>query len=263
MDARLKLDAHVRKALKSDTEDNAEVVWAAVHTLLHFGRVYVWPIEHLESDLRLGSEALKRLRSNSEIPKAKIRSWERELEARLALLKPTASTTTKAVVPRPATRAQQPNTSRFELQHLWGVDLIKAKKRTKAHEEMSFDERNGVVLQLEPIDEHRMLVVSGEWLAVLALATGKPIWRQDAIERNTFLRSIFVANDKHFIVSGPGRQTTVRDLDSGETIEQFKHPAFTSAALSADGTRLIVMTFDRTLEVYDLPSKKRFVQCES
>lgn len=252
-----KLDAHVRTALKLDAEEYAEVVWAAVHTLLHFGRVYVWPVEHLENDLRLGSEALKKLRANPEIPKAKIKSWERELEARLAMLKPTAPKATTKAAARTVTKAQKPDAPRLELEHLWCVDLIEAKKRTVAHEQMPFDSRHGVVLQLEQIDNNRLLVVSGEWLAVLDLATGKPIWRQDAIERNTFLRDIFVATDKHFVVSGPGAQTTLRDLETGETIKQFKHPAFTSAALSADGARLIVMTFDQTLEVYDLPTKKR------
>ncbi len=151
---------------------------------------------------------------------------------------------------------RKPRAAQLELKHLWCVDLIKSNKRTQAHEQLSFDERHGVVLQLEQVDKDRMLVVSGEWLAVLDLATGKPIWRQDAMEFNTFLRSIFVANDKYFVVSGPGPKTTLRDLDSGETIKQFKHPAFTSAALIADGTRLIVMTFAETLEVFDLPSKQ-------
>jgi hypothetical protein len=250
---------HVRSALTRDPEEHSDVILAAAHTLLQFAHVYVWPIEHLESDLQLGREALKKLLADPDIPKAPIKKWDRELQARLASIAQAGQKSKSKPKTSPIANVQASRAERFVLRHLWSVDLIKAGQRTKAHEQMSFDDKNGTVLQIEVIDDSRLLVVSGEWFAVLDSATGKAIWRQDEIELNIFLRKVFVANDEYFVVSGPGPQTTLRDLRTGDSVKRFKHPGATSAALSASGDRLIVMTFDETLEVYDLPLRKHLL----
>lgn len=252
-----KLPGQVRAALKLDPEENAEVVWAAVYTLLQFGHVYVWPSEHLEDDLRLGSDALSKLVDHPDIPSAQVKKSIRELKSRIAALTTAKTLATKQKAkPEPKPKVATPKSKTTTLKHLWSLDLIKPNRRTKAYEQQPLGAKNGTVLQLDQIDDRRLFAANGEWMAVVDSTTGKLIWRHDAIEQNTFMRYIFVAGTDCLVVSGPGGQTTLRDLRTGDKVKQLKHAAVTSASMSADGRRLIVMTFDETLEVYELPSGK-------
>ncbi|MEO0459364.1 MAG: hypothetical protein AAF219_00885 [Myxococcota bacterium] len=61
------LRRHWLSAIEGDAEDDPERVRAAVWLFLQLGRVYVWPIDHLESDLELAIRAAERLKSNEEL----------------------------------------------------------------------------------------------------------------------------------------------------------------------------------------------------
>ena len=49
----------VERTLREDTAENHEEIRAAASVLLFLGRIHVWPIRHLDSDLRLAVEKLE------------------------------------------------------------------------------------------------------------------------------------------------------------------------------------------------------------
>lgn len=81
--------AALSEALALDEwDDEGYVVRAACYCLLQFGHVYVWPVEQLEKDLRLGIAALERLKNEDFVADSAVIAADtdrmlRELTARL------------------------------------------------------------------------------------------------------------------------------------------------------------------------------------
>ena len=54
------------EGINEDPEDNPDVVRAAAGLFVMLGRVYIWPIDDYDSDLKLTIKQLKLVRANSE-----------------------------------------------------------------------------------------------------------------------------------------------------------------------------------------------------
>jgi len=53
---------HVRHTLENgDIEDEYEEIRAAASVVIALGHIYVWPIDHLDDDLKLAAEKLKQI----------------------------------------------------------------------------------------------------------------------------------------------------------------------------------------------------------
>jgi hypothetical protein len=53
------LAKRVEETLNEDPEDAAEEIRAAAHVLTALGRVYIWPVEHLDRHLKLAVQKLE------------------------------------------------------------------------------------------------------------------------------------------------------------------------------------------------------------
>ena len=80
--------AKVREALEMDIDDGHEEIRAAAAMLVFLGRTYVWPIDHLDDDIKLAIKRLKELQKYEIYAEAEgfVEEMEREitlLESRL------------------------------------------------------------------------------------------------------------------------------------------------------------------------------------
>lgn len=57
------LRTKVRAALEMDIDDGHEEIRAAAAVLLFLGRIYIWPMDHIEDDLTLAIKRLEELRN--------------------------------------------------------------------------------------------------------------------------------------------------------------------------------------------------------
>jgi len=56
-----KIRTHVLATLKLDAEDHHDEIRAAIAVFIMLGRVYTWPIEHYDSDLKAAIKASRSL----------------------------------------------------------------------------------------------------------------------------------------------------------------------------------------------------------
>lgn len=82
------LRKHWLEGIKQDPIDDADTVRAAASVFIMLGRVYVWPIDHLDEDLELAISQLKKTlecEENKEVPELIeiIQSEINELESRV------------------------------------------------------------------------------------------------------------------------------------------------------------------------------------
>ena len=75
----------VVKTLQLDVKEYYDEIRAAAWVLIHLGRTYVWPIDQIDSDLKLAIERLEKVRNTPEIQET--HSVVKEIDNEIAVLR--------------------------------------------------------------------------------------------------------------------------------------------------------------------------------
>lgn len=254
-----KLADRVRTELLMDAEKYPEIIRAAAHIVEQLGHVYIWPIQSLDGDLQLAVDALTKLAANTDMPRAEIRKSIRVLKSRLqpggdgkaTIASRSAAADESELAAKTGAAAESP---RQTLAHLWSVDLTDPNRRKDPPGEWKSHIFEPGILDLAIVRDDCLLTSSGEWIAVLDASTGKEVWREDSICRNTFFRRLHTAQADHFVVTGPKAESVVRRLDDGKVLRTIAHGHAAASALSVDGTRLLILSRNGEVNLFDVES---------
>ena len=248
------LSDKIAEGLVADVDDRPEVVRAAAHLIFLLGHTYVWPTAHLREHQQLAVERLQALLDIEWEPR---RQLQKELRALRSRLKPPAKAEA-AATPSPVT---PPGTPKLEL--LWSRDLATPEQR-KDPSGLRWGVISPSVRCLDPLSGNRILAGTHQHLQLLNAQDGSLILDLSQPEKwHAGMSRPYLPTEAELFVQCDSDRTAVRSLNDGDVLHEWQH---TAQAVSADvtpgGDRLLVLTGDGTVHVYEVETGIELFQFE-